>query len=130
MMVRKEDIQEEEGVRRFYTLKLEYSHLIMFPSALTIRHIIDEQSPLYGITEEQLSKSLTRFFTSIVCIDTVTQSSVQSQMDYSWQDVRFDHRFVEIYVEHEDGTLEVDYGRIHETEPVAAASLGSPLPPR
>lgn len=122
MMVRKEDIVEEEGIRRFYTLKLEYNHLTMFPSALTIRHLIDEQSPLYGVTAEQLKKSHTRFFTSIVCIDTVTQSSVQSQMDYLWDDVRFGHRFVEIYVEHEDGTLEVDYGRIHETEPVASRS--------
>jgi inward rectifier potassium channel len=118
MMIRKENTVEEEGVRRFYTLKLDYDHLIMFPSALTIRHIIDETSPLFGVTPEQLREAETRFLTSIVCIDTVIQAPVQSQTDYNWQDVRCGHRFVEIYTEHEDGRLGVDYGHLHDTEPV------------
>ncbi len=121
MLIRKERILEEDDIRKFYPLKLEYSHLIMFPSALTIRHFIDEKSPLFGVTAEQLKQSHARFLTSIVCMDTVTQSPVQSQMDYTWEDVHFGHRFVEIYNEHEDGTLEVDYGRIHETEPQSMA---------
>ena len=118
MMVRKERIDEDDDTRRFYTLKLEFDRVITFPSALTIRHFIDEQSPLFGVTPEQLQISATRFMTSIVCIDTVIQASVQSQESYLWSDVRFGHRFVEIYTEHQEGLLEVDYGRIHETEPV------------
>lgn len=116
MMIRKEDILEEKSVRRFYTLKLEYDRLIMFPSALTIRHIIDETSPLHGLGPEHYQSSAMRFLTSIVCIDTLLQSPVQSQADYLWSDVRFGHRFVEIYTEREDGVLEVDYSRLHETE--------------
>ena len=121
MMVRKERIDDDDDARRFYTLKLEFDRVITFPSALTIRHFIDEQSPLFGVTPEQLQNSATRFMTSIVCIDTVIQASVQSQESYLWSDVRFGHRFVEIYTEHEEGLLEVDYGRIHETEPVPEA---------
>ncbi len=118
MLVRKEQIDEDDDARRFYSLKLEFDRLIMFPSALTIRHVIDEHSPLAGVTPEQLEKSATRFMTSIVCIDTVIQATVQSQETYLWSDVHYGHRFVEIYTEHEDGRLEVDYGRIHETEPM------------
>lgn len=121
MMVRKEKIEGDDDARRFYTLKLEYDHLIIFPSALTIRHFIDEESPLHGVTPEQLKKSAARFMTSIVCIDTVIPASVQSHESYLWSDVCFDHRFVEIYTEHEEGILEVDYGRIHETEPAPEA---------
>lgn len=117
MMVRKESIDGDDDARRFHTLKLEFDRLIVFPSALTIRHFIDENSPLFGTTPELLEKSSTRFMTSIVCIDTVIQATVQSQESYLWSDVRFDHRFVEIYTEREGGQLEVDYGRIHETEP-------------
>ncbi|MEO5712091.1 MAG: ion channel [Luteolibacter sp.] len=118
MMVRKESIDGDDDARRFHTLKLEFDRLIMFPSALTIRHFIDEQSPLFGVTPERLEKSATRFMTSIVCIDTVIQAPVQSQETYLWSDIRFGHRFAEIYTEREGGQLEVDYGRIHETEPV------------
>ncbi len=120
MIVRKELIDDDDSARRFYTLKLEFDRMIMFPSALTIRHVIDEQSPLYGVTPEQLAASGTRFMTSIVCIDTVIQAPVQSQTGYLWSDVFFGHRFVEIYTEREDGILEVDYGRLHETEPEPA----------
>jgi inward rectifier potassium channel len=118
MMIRKEDILEEKDVRKFYTLKLEYERLIMFPSVLTIRHIIDETSPLHGLGVEQYKASAIRFLTSIVCIDTLIQSPVQSQADYLWSDVRFGHRFVEIFTELESGVLEVDYNRLHEIETV------------
>ncbi len=118
MMIRKESVLEDDDVRRFYTLKLEYDRLIMFPSALTIRHIIDESSPLYGQTPESIEKTGVRFLASIVCIDTVIQSPVHSLADYSWSDIRHGHRFVEIYTELEDGRLVVDYGRMHEAEPV------------
>ena len=117
MIVRKELIDGDDGARRFHTLKLEFDRLIIFPSAVTIRHVIDETSPLHGVTPAQLEASATRFMTSIVCIDTVIQAPVQSQNGYLWSDVRFDHRFVEIYTDHPDGRLEVDYGRIHDTEP-------------
>jgi inward rectifier potassium channel len=118
MMIRKEDILEEKDVRRFYTLKLEYDRLIMFPSVLTIRHIIDTSSPLHGLGPEEFKASAMRFLASVVCVDTLIQSPVQSQADYLWNDVRFGHRFVEIYTEREDGVLEVDYNRLHETESV------------
>ena len=122
MLIRKENILEEEDVRRFYALKLEYDHVIIFPTALTIRHVIDESSPLYGVTPEQLEQWDARIITSIVCIDTVIQAPVQSQYDYTWSDVQFDRRFVEIYTELGGGRYEVNYGRVHETEPVPQPS--------
>ena len=116
MIVRKELIDGDEGARRFYPLKLEFDRLIIFPSAVTIRHVIDESSPLHGVTPAQMEASAVRFMTSIVCTDTVIQAPVQSQMGYLASDVRFGHRFVEIYTDHPDGRLEVDYGRLHDTE--------------
>ena len=118
MLIRNETVAEGGEFRRFYALKLDFDRLIMFPSALTIRHTIDESSPLHGVTPAQLESSKSYFMTSVVCIDTVIPAPVQSEADYSWRDVRFDHTFVEIYTEHANGQLEVDYGRLHETEPV------------
>lgn len=120
MLIRNERVAEGEDFRRFYSLKLDFDRLILFPAALTIRHFIDESSPLHGVTLEDLQKCDARFMTSIVCVDTVIPAPVQSQADYTWRDVRFGERFVEIYTEHPDGRLEVDYGRLHETEPANA----------
>jgi inward rectifier potassium channel len=118
MFLRDEPIAEGGTFRRFYSLKLDFDRLIVFPAALTLRHFIDEQSPLYGATPESLEAGDARLIASVVCVETVIPAAVQSQQDYSWRDVRFGERFVEIYTELGDGKLTVDYGRIHDTEPV------------
>jgi hypothetical protein len=51
----------------------------------------------------------------VVGIDPVIAAAVQTQKDYSWRDVQFGNRFVEIYTEHGGGRLTVDYGRLHDT---------------
>lgn len=115
---RDERVAEGEVIRRFYHLKVYPRHMTLFPAALTIRHLIDEQSPLYGETVDSLKKCDAFFVASVVSIETVMAASVQSQQDYSYDDIRWDERFVDIYEEQAGGRLQVDYGRIHETEPV------------
>lgn len=119
---RDERVLEGEDVRRFYELKVYPDRMISFPAALTIRHTIDEKSPLYGVTPESLEKSDSFFLASTVSIEIVMAASVQSQKDYSWQQVRFGERFVDVYIEQEGRRLTVDYGRLHETEPVPVST--------
>jgi inward rectifier potassium channel len=118
ILFRDETTKEKDTVRLFYPLKLQFDRMIAFPVALTLRHVIDETSPLYGMTSEDLKNNDTRLMASIVCIDTVIPAPVQSATDYSHNDILWNRRFVEIYTETSDGRLTVDYGRIHDTEEV------------
>ena len=118
MFIRTERVKEGEKMRRFYPLTLQFDRLIAFPVALTIRHIIDEKSPLYGLTAADLETQDVRILTSIICIDTVIPAPVQSQQDYDWKDIHFGMRFVEIYTDVDDHTMAVDYGRLHDIEPI------------
>jgi inward rectifier potassium channel len=104
--------------RYFYNLKLQFDRLAIFPAALTLRHVIDEKSPLYGATPESLEAVRALLMVSVVGIDPVIPAAVQTQQDYTWRDIRFGERFVEIYTDHGEGRLTVDYGRIHDTERV------------
>src|SRR6266513_1469280 len=115
---RDERVAEGEEIRRFYELKVYPARMISFPAALIIRHTIDEQSPLHGITLERLEKEDAFFVASTLSLELVMAASVQSAQDYAWQDVHFGERFVDVYTDLEDGRLTVDYGRLHETEPV------------
>jgi inward rectifier potassium channel len=115
---RDERVAEGEDIRRFYDLKVYPRRMISFPAALVIRHTIDEQSPLFGITPERLEEEDAFFVASTVAFELVMAASVQSQQDYATEDVRFGERFVDVYTQLEDGRLTVDYGRLHETEPV------------
>jgi inward rectifier potassium channel len=118
MFSRNEPIVEDESYRHFYLLKLDFDRMVAFPAALTLRHTIDERSPLHGATAESLEACNATFVASIIGIETVIPASVQTHHNYTWRDVRFGERFVEIYSELEEGRLTVDYGRIHDTEPV------------
>src|ERR1041385_4646974 len=124
LFTRDEPILEGDNFRYFYHLKLQFDRLISFPAALTLGHTINEQRPLYGETAESLAKSRATFVASVVGVDPVIPAAVQTQQDYTWRDVRFGERFVEIYSEPTDGRLSVDFGRLHDTEPVT--QTGSP----
>src|SRR6188472_3711779 len=116
MFMRDEPLVEGGDFRYFYTLKLHFDKLILFPAALTLRHVIDKSSPLYGATLESLQASRSLFAVSVSGIDPIIAAPVQAQHDYSWRDIRFGERFIDIYTESGRGQLTVDYGRLHDTE--------------
>ena len=95
VLLRNEVIKEDPSMRRFHSLKLLVDHVITFPAVLTMRHIIDESSPLHGMTPESMERSDARVVASVVCVDSVIQAPLQSQQDYSWREILFGQRFVE-----------------------------------
>jgi inward rectifier potassium channel len=107
---------EGEDVRRFRPLKLHCNHFIMFPVAFTLRHSIDQDSPLYGMTPARAREVNLRLVASIVCIDTVIPTPVQTQQEYSFDELMWNRRFVEMYTEDTYGKLTADYGRLNDTE--------------
>lgn len=118
MLSRDEKVAEGEVVRRFHPLKVYPKRMARFPAALTIRHTITERSPLYSETSETLEKCDAFFVAEVTSVETLMAAPVQSQQDYSFSDIGWEERFVDIYEELAEGKLQVDYGRIHETEPV------------
>ncbi|MEY2614676.1 MAG: inward rectifier potassium channel [Verrucomicrobiota bacterium] len=107
---------EGDEVRRFRSLKLEFDHLITFPVVLTVRHVIDRESPLFGLTPDDFEKQEVRIIASLVGVDTVIVAPVQSLRDYNYDQIEWKRRFVEIYDQNEEGDWTVDYARIDETE--------------
>ena len=107
---------EGDDVRRFRSLNLEFDHLITFPAVITVRHRIDEMSPLFGMTPEGFQQQDVRIVASIVGVDTVIVAPVQSFGDYNYEQIEWNRRFVEIYDQNEEGEWTVDYARIDETE--------------
>src|SRR6266568_1925734 len=90
MFSRDEPLLEGGDFRHFYVLKLQFDRLTVFPAALTLRHTIDEKSPLFGATVESLQARRALFLVSVVGIDPVIAAAVQTQKDYTGRDVLFD----------------------------------------
>ena len=115
LFMRSELTKEGEEVRRFYPLRLQFDHLINFPPALTIRYVIDETSPLFGATSQDLKLADSRMLASIVCVDPVIQAPIQSQTEYLLEQIAWNRRFAEIYTEDHLGRYTVDYSKFHDT---------------
>ena len=115
LLGRSELTREGEDVRRFYPLRLQFDHLINFPAALTLRHVIDETSPLFGLTPQDLKLADSRMLASVVCVDPVIQAPIQSQTEYLCEQIAWNRRFAEIYSEDSIGRYTVDYSKFHDT---------------
>ena len=77
--------------------------------------MIDETSPLFGLTPGDLKLVDSRMLASIVCVDPVIQAPVQSQTEYLHQQIAWNRRFADIYTVDSVGRYTVDYGRFDDT---------------
>jgi inward rectifier potassium channel len=115
LYMRDELTKEGEDVRRFYPLQLQFRHLISFPAALTLRHEINQTSPLFGLTPDDLKLTDSRMLVSIVCVDPVIQAPVQTQTEYVHEQIAWNQRFAEIYTEDAAGRYTIDFSKFDDT---------------
>src|SRR5436853_7851371 len=88
MYSRDQPLSEGGDFRYFHDLKLHFDQITVFPAALTLRHEIDETSPLHGKTIESLEAGRALFFVSVVGIYPFIACVVQVKRDYNWIDVQ------------------------------------------
>jgi inward rectifier potassium channel len=115
VLTRNELTKEGEDVRRSYPLRPQFDHVINFAAALTLRHVIDETSLLFGLTPQDFKLADSRMLASVVCIDPVIQAPVQSRTEYLHEQIAWNRRFAEIYTEDSGGRYTVDYGKFDDT---------------
>ena len=106
---------EGQSVRRFYELPLARNESPALALSWTLYHILDEQSPLYGLKADDLETSNASLVVVVSGYDVVAAQTVHARRSYDHPDIRFGHRYADILGTAEDGRLRVDYGRFHET---------------
>lgn len=99
--------------REFHELALERDSVVFFPLSWTIVHPIDESSPLYGVTAEQLTQSEAEFLIYLTALDETFSQIVHARASYRADDVVFGAKFHNI-IDREtgDGVVTVDVRRI------------------
>jgi inward rectifier potassium channel len=114
-VLRRERTDEGEDIRRFYDLKLERNRTPIFALSWTVIHLIDEHSPLYGLTKEALRAEEAEIICSINGIDETFAQSVYARYGYAADDIRWNTRFADIMLQNDDGSRSIDYRRFHDT---------------
>ena len=106
-------------IRRFYPMSLERDKVTFFPLSWTIVHPIDEKSPIYGLSHDDLIKSNAEFLILLTGIDESFSQTVHARSSYTSTELVWNARFADIYNRAEDSeTLTIDVRRLDMIEQV------------
>ncbi len=105
-----------ERMRRVYDLPLRRSTSPIFSMSWLATHTIDEASPLYGMSAENLAAYNFNLIVTFQGIDDRLAATVHTRYNYNPDDIVFDRRFVDIIKFDEKGTRYLDFVPFHDTE--------------
>ena len=106
---------EGQSLRRFYELPLARNEHPALALSWTLYHVLDEQSPLYGLGADDFAAINVSLVVVVTGYDVVAAQNVHARRSYNQTDIRFGQRYADILNAMDDGRLKIDYGRFHET---------------
>jgi inward rectifier potassium channel len=117
-LMRDDVTQEGQFMRRLYDLKLLRNQTPSFTLSWSVMHVIDEFSPLYGMTPESLTQTNTMLIISLSGIDETVAQVVHARHSYAANEILWNNQFVDIFHHTADGHRYIDYNRFHDVLPL------------
>jgi inward rectifier potassium channel len=103
---------EGEVSRKLYPMKLENDYSPLFALSWTIRHFIDEDSPLYGLDERMLKEKQVVIFASLSGLDDTFSQTITARSVYRYDEIVYDKHFKDMLI-WEDNAMRIDLPGIH-----------------
>jgi inward rectifier potassium channel len=106
-----------EGVemRRFQELKLVRSNNPLFALSWTVMHPVDENSPLFGLTPEQMAEQDMEIVIMLSGMDETISDHIYARHAYWNDEIRWRQRFVDVISVAPTGHRVVDLTHFHDT---------------
>ena len=104
-------------LRRAQELRLERTHLPIFPLFWTLMHVVDERSPLHGYNAKRAVEASMQLFVTIEARDPMLATTVHDLRNYSAKEICFGMRYTAALTTEKDGTLVLDLATIGAMEP-------------
>ncbi len=114
--VSKLEIENGQPIRRFRILELEVKNIIFFPMTWTINHPIDESSPLYGMTEQDMLEADLEFMISLSGFDDTFSQNVTSRHSYTHEELIYGAKWVSVFSTNENGQTSQDLNKLSSFE--------------
>lgn len=115
-LIRTEETAEGAQFRRIYDLKLRRDEQPLFILGWSLMHDIDEHSPLIGHDKHPDAKTDAILVLSINGVDETTSQTMLSRATYTYAQILWGRRYVDLLHTDAQGTAHMDYARIHQTE--------------
>lgn len=110
-------IEEIDGSarRKFERLDLELESIHLFPLNWTIIHMINKDSPLYGLTKSEMINRHMELLILVKGFDDSYTQKIHSKRSYSFSDLIYGAKFIPMYA-HDDQSTVLHLSRIHDYE--------------
>ncbi len=119
-LIRDDVLASGESFRRVYDLPLRRMTTPVFALSFTVIHVIDEASPLYKRSRVDLRETNVNVVVTFTGIDDRLAATVHARYLWTWNDLVFDERFVDLLRFDEQGKRYIDLAPIHDTEPISS----------
>jgi inward rectifier potassium channel len=113
---------EGRSMRRFHDLKLLRHRTPVFALSWTVMHPIDADSPLFGMTLQDMIGEEVEIVVVLTGVDETFAQSIQTRHSYGADEIVWDHIFVDVVTMLENGGVSIDYSRFHDTQPDGIAA--------
>jgi inward rectifier potassium channel len=114
-------VVEQDGKReyRYYDLGLERSKVESLPMNWNVVHPIDDKSPFLGFTPQDYQVADVELYVLIRGFDDIYSNFVQQRTSYTYKEIRFNGKFIQMYRESQDGnTTILELQKLNEYEEV------------
>jgi inward rectifier potassium channel len=120
--------KEGYHMRRFYDLSLVRSDVPLLQLTWTLLHKIDEKSPLYGLTQEQMIENDDEIVVSLIGLDETLSQTIHARHSYVSEEIIPNAFFVDVITQ-KDGVVHVDYRQFHSyrTETLRSSEVPPPV---
>jgi inward rectifier potassium channel len=116
------EYEQAKTLRRFRRLELERNKVAMFPLNWTVVHPIDETSPLYQKSKEELIKMDVEFIISMKGYDDTFAQNVKDHYSYKYEEMVIGAKFNPMYHVNEEGLTVLEVDKIDDYDRVTLSS--------
>lgn len=93
----------ETPAYKYFSLELERTRVESMPMSWTVVHPINDNSPFYGFTEDDMKNADVELYVMLRGFDDVFSNYVQQRTSYTFNEILFKRKFIPMYRESEDG---------------------------
>ena len=107
--------RDGRNTRTYKALKLERDKVLFLPLTWTIVHPIDEESPLRGLSAEDLAAQQAEFMILIKAYDDTFSQTVLSRYSYRHDEIMWNRRFAPAFEVDGQGDMVLELQKVGET---------------
>lgn len=112
--------------RDFHVLELERSSVEFFPLHWTVVHPITADSPIANYTPDMLREGRAEFIILVTAWEDTFSTRVTARTSYQWDEIRWDAKFADIFVDSPDGVITIDAERLDRFDRLAEGATRAP----